>query len=305
MTENVGNYPYVGTTCWKWHRKPHPAASLSSHVDATERGDVSQIPRRAAIVDQLRTGGDARTSDLAQRLGVSAMTIHRDLKALAADGTVELFRGGARLVSTGFNERDVALRRSLNADVKRELAQVAASLVSPGTVVALDDSTTVGAMVQPLLASKPTGIITHSLSVMHEVATSSAAGEQLVLTGLGGRYVAATDSYLGISTCRAMESLNASIAFVSTTSISKQAICHPDEDAAVTKAALLALGERKVLVADSSKFALEGMHHVAALAEFDDIVMDHHATDEQVECLEASGARLHFVPAPPPQLPSH
>lgn len=266
---------------------------------------MSQTPRQLALLDQLRTDGGTRTSVLAQRFGVSSMTIHRDLKALAADGKVELFRGGARLVDSGFNERDVAVRRGLNVEVKEKIAQIAASLVHQGTVVALDDSTTVGAMVQPLLSTEPTGIITHSLAVMHEVAASSAVGDRLVLTGLGGRYVAATDSFLGISTCRAMESLTASISFVSTTSISKLAISHPDEDAAVTKAALLALGERKVLVADSSKFAVEGIHHVAALAEFDDIVMDNHATEEQMKSLEASGAQLHFVPTPRPPFVSH
>lgn len=260
-------------------------------------------PRHAALLEHLRISGEMRTTELAGVLGVSTMTIHRDLKTLASSGKVELFRGGARLVDSGINERDVTIRRMLNAEVKEALAKTAATLADPGTVIALDDSTTVGAMVQSVLSRKPQGIITHSMSVMREVAKSSSVAENLVLTGLGGRYVPATDSFLGVSTCRAMESLTASISFVSTTSINSHAICHPDEDAALTKAALLGLGERKVLVVDTSKFSGEGMHHVAALSDFDDIVIDNHATPEQMEAMETTGARLHFVDTPRPVFP--
>ncbi len=51
--------------------------------------------RRAEIVNTVREHGHARVDDLAQRLGVSIMTIHRDLDALAEEGLIERVRGGA------------------------------------------------------------------------------------------------------------------------------------------------------------------------------------------------------------------
>ena len=92
-----------------------------------------------------------------------------------------------------------------------------------------------------------------------------------------------------------MDTLTASMSFVSTTAINGDALCHPDEDAAVTKTALIRLGQRKVLVVDSSKFAVEGMHFVAKLSAFDDIVIDQHTTDQHNRVLEESGATIHVV----------
>ncbi|WP_297587757.1 hypothetical protein [uncultured Corynebacterium sp.] len=55
---------------------------------------------------------------------------------------------------------------------------------------------------------------------------------------------------------------------------------------------------------DSSKFAVEGMHFVARLSTFDDIVIDQHTTPEQNRLLEQSGARIHVVETQQPELPT-
>ena len=51
--------------------------------------------RQSLILQAVRSDGSARVSDLTQRLGVSDMTIRRDLEVLARDGLVEKVHGGA------------------------------------------------------------------------------------------------------------------------------------------------------------------------------------------------------------------
>ena len=53
--------------------------------------------RRAHILNKVRGQGLVRVSDLVSELGVSSMTIRRDLDALAAQGMVDKFHGGALL----------------------------------------------------------------------------------------------------------------------------------------------------------------------------------------------------------------
>src|SRR5580692_431154 len=53
--------------------------------------------RQSLILAAIRNDGSARVSDLTQQLGVSEMTIRRDLEVLAKDGLVEKVHGGATL----------------------------------------------------------------------------------------------------------------------------------------------------------------------------------------------------------------
>src|SRR6266436_3107258 len=56
--------------------------------------------RQSLILQAVRSDGSARVSDLTQQLGVSDMTIRRDLEVLARDGLVEKVHGGAVLPGT-------------------------------------------------------------------------------------------------------------------------------------------------------------------------------------------------------------
>ena len=55
--------------------------------------------RQAEILEQVKQAGGARVSDLSQMLGVSDMTIRRDLEALAQQGLVSKVHGGASFKS--------------------------------------------------------------------------------------------------------------------------------------------------------------------------------------------------------------
>lgn len=258
--------------------------------------------RRAAILSSLAAGtGTARLDDLARRFSVSAMTMHRDLDALAGQGRVERVRGGVRLTERPFVERDVAVRRCANAEVKAALARRVAELLGEGEVLALDDSTTVGALAPLLPGLSPGAVMTHSLGLLRAL---SGAMPGTPLIGLGGRYVPTTDSFLGAATCRQMSGLSADVSLVSTTSVRSGALYHPDEEAARTKTACVRLGQRRVLVWDSSKDGAPGVHRVAGLGEFHEIVVDCHVSGDTLALMEAAGARVHVVDAPAPEAPA-
>lgn len=251
--------------------------------------------RRAEMVDRINAAGAIRVDQLADLFQVSAMTVHRDLEALDASGQVERVRGGARAVSGQLTERDVAQRRTLNVTAKQRLAEATAELIGEGEVIALDDSTTVEAL-GPLLVDKaPSAVITHSLGLITYFAHQA---PQVPLIGLGGRYVAGTDSFLGQATARQTEELSADVSVVSTTSVRGGGLYHPDEDAALTKAACVRLGRRRILVADASKFGAAGLYFVTGLDAFDDVVVEDDLTDRAAEMLAASGARIHRIPVP-------
>lgn len=259
---------------------------------------TAQERRRERIISYITRHGSARVEQLAEHFDVSAMTIHRDLEALAADNLLERIRGGARSVSPSMSELAVGQRRHLHRTTKEALCAAAARLIPEGAVVAIDDSTTLEALVERLPERSPSALITHSLKAMSDH-RKRAGMIDIRLIACGGLYFAETDSFLGTATTAQLQGLSADISFVSTTALrgsgAAAALFHPDMEAADTKRALIGIGTTRVLVLDSTKFGSPGVFRVAPIEDFDHIIIDQKCSREQRELLENSRAQIHVV----------
>lgn len=240
-------------------------------LDDSTLASLGTEARRDAIVGFVGSFGPTRVETLADRFAVSKMTVHRDLDLLANEGRIVRVRGGARAVPAEILERDVSLRRISQAPQKRALAETAMTLVGDSDVIALDDSSTVGAMVDLFEPDSRIVVITHSLAVIKTIAVDF---PDITLVGLGGQYYPETESFLGAFSSGVAATLRANTVFVSTTALRGGVLCHPDAEAATTKRALIGLAERKVLLVDSTKFTASGLYQVASLDEFDDVVIE-------------------------------
>lgn len=72
--------------------------------------------RRTAILERIARDGEVRAAALAEDLGVSPITVRRDLSRLAEDGLVEQIRGGARRVHTATAQSETAPRSPAATD---------------------------------------------------------------------------------------------------------------------------------------------------------------------------------------------
>src|SRR4029077_15301888 len=108
-----------------------------------ERGMMLAAQRRSLILAELGRDGTGKVSDLVARLEVSDMTVRRDLQALHRQGLLEKVHGGAITVAEpstaepGFEAKSA--RRLLE---KEAIAVQAASMVRPGSAIAVSAGTT-------------------------------------------------------------------------------------------------------------------------------------------------------------------
>lgn len=118
--------------------------------------------RDEVILHQLRAAGRVSVRELSDRLGVSEVTIRKDLDSLEGRALLRRVRGGA-VVPAGGEEGAFADRMRIDASVKRALAKQVATLVEDGDAIAIDSSTTSYYLAQELVHREDLIVVTFGL----------------------------------------------------------------------------------------------------------------------------------------------
>jgi DeoR/GlpR family transcriptional regulator of sugar metabolism len=233
--------------------------------------------RQSLILEDVRRAGSARVSDLTQRLGVSDMTIRRDLEALSRAGLIEKVHGGAVLPGApSSHEPGFEAKSELAKPQKEAIARAAADLVKPGTAIALSAGTTTFALAGQLLDVAGLTIVTNSVRVA-SIFGARPGGPlggtvQIVLTG-GVR--TPSDALVGPIADSAIRSLHVDQLFLGCHGIDPAAgLTSPNLAEAETNRAFVHAARRVTVVADHTKWGIVGLSSFAALDEVDTLVTD-------------------------------
>jgi DeoR/GlpR family transcriptional regulator of sugar metabolism len=236
--------------------------------------------RRALILDEVRRRGGVRVNELTRRLRVSDMTVRRDLDALARRGVIEKVHGGAVPVAeASTHEPGFEVKSGLELSAKEDIARVAASLVAPGSAIALSGGTTTYALAHHLLEVPELTVVTNSVrvadvfhSAQRSAGGSGGAHTTVVLTG-GVR--TPSDSLVGPVADQAIRSLHFDVLFLGAHGISvKAGLSTPNLAEAETNRRFMHAARRVVVVADHTKWGTVGLSSFASLNEVDVWVTD-------------------------------
>ncbi|GAA3226236.1 DeoR/GlpR family DNA-binding transcription regulator [Pseudonocardia petroleophila] len=225
--------------------------------------------RQELILDEVRSTGGARVSDLVERLGVSDMTVRRDIETLAARGLVTRVHGGATAVGSSVEEPGFAAKSALRTAAKQAIATAAARLIEPGASVALSAGTTTHAVASALLGVAGLTVVTNSVRVAEVL---WAGDTTVVLTG-GER--TPSDALVGPVATAALADLHVDWLVMGVHGMDAEAgFTTPNLAEAQANRALVASARRVAVVADNSKWGVVGLSTIAALHEVDVVVSD-------------------------------
>ena len=250
--------------------------------------------RQELILEQVRTSGGARVSDLVESLGVSDMTVRRDIEALARRGLVARVHGGATSVAVpSTQEPSFALKSSSRTAQKEAIGRAAAALVEPGASVAVSGGTTTYAVARELTSLANLTVVTNSLPVA-ELLHREPPGLPVVLTG-GARNP--SDALVGPVAVAALRTLHVDWLLLGVHGMDARAgFTTPDLVEAETDRALIAGARRVVVTADSSKWGIVGLSSIARLDEVDVLVTDDGLDPEATRTARSRLGRLVLAP---------
>ena len=239
-------------------------------------GSLASEQRLQWLSERLAADGSVTIAEAAEALGVSDMTVRRDLAELEERGTARRVRGGARAVGP----QTFAERHHTASRAKGRMAAKLVELVPSEGVVAFDASSTVMRLTSGLDAVRDLTVLTNGPDTF--AALQGVPAVAPVLTG--GALDERTGSLVGPLACRAATQLRAQVFFASAAAAAPEAgALEATLEEAEVKRAIAAVADEVVLAVDASKL---GGRAVAVGLEWDRIdvlVTDLDPGDERLD----------------------
>jgi DeoR/GlpR family transcriptional regulator of sugar metabolism len=255
--------------------------------------------RRAQILERIQRDGGVSVAELARDHAVSAITVHRDLEQLTREGLVERVHGGARalrglgtlpLIATAWTQRVEQA-----AGAKTAIAGHAAAMVTAGSTVFLDASSTALALARRLMDDPPNELtlVTNSPAIAYEL-----VAEPIHVVVCPGELEQHMRMLAGRWTVEFIGDLNFDTAFVSAAGITLDAGLTTSRRplADVVNAARAAAG-RTVGLIDATRFGRASLVTIAPAQELDVILTDDGLEEAVALQYGAAGVRLEIVNA--------
>ncbi|MFS4104832.1 DeoR/GlpR family DNA-binding transcription regulator [Streptomyces sp. PD-S100-1] len=245
----------------------------------SENQNLLAEQRRALILDEVRRRGGVRVNELTRKLGVSDMTVRRDLDALARQGMLEKVHGGAvPVVEASTHEPGFEAKSGLELTAKEDIARAAAQLVAPGSAIALSGGTTTYALAHHLVDVPDLTVVTNSVrvaDVFHTAQRTSGQRQGSATVVLTGGVRTPSDSLVGPVADQAIAALHFDVLFLGVHGISAEAgLSTPNLAEAETNRRLVQSARRVVVVADHTKWGVVGLSSFATLDRIDTLVTD-------------------------------
>jgi DeoR/GlpR family transcriptional regulator of sugar metabolism len=235
--------------------------------------------RLQAIRDQLARTSSLSISETSEKLGVSEMTIRRDLAMLEKSSDVRRTHGGAVVAERMVFEFSYAVRQRERIKEKQEIAAAARKLVQPGQRVILDTGTTTLLLATLLKDCNGVTVITPSLAVASELQFC----ENLTVILLGGMIHRGSPDLTGPVTEHCLELLSADWAFQGAEAIgSDGSIYNVDLQLAQVDRKMRTKATCSCLLADSTKLGQTALVKNGNLKDFDIFITDQGISGEHL-----------------------
>jgi DeoR family fructose operon transcriptional repressor len=250
--------------------------------------------RQQRIQDLLRDRGAVRVSTLADRLGVSEVTVRRDLEELERRGQLERTHGGAIPARRIAREPAYVEAISAHPGQKRAIGATAARLIGPGETVFLNGGTTTLEVLRHV-AAPGARVVTN-----HVGAALEAADLELELLLIGGEYRSPSNSCVGDFATQALRRVFAGRSFIGVEGVSiRSGLTTPAApEAEIARVMIEQTRGPVIVVADSSKVGTVADFSIAPIDVAAILVTDDGLDPEYRADLASAGVEVVVAEAP-------
>jgi DeoR family glycerol-3-phosphate regulon repressor len=264
-------------------------------ADRNGGGSRPRLPSRARhdrIAEILRSTGAVSVTQAAADLGVSDMTLRRDLLELENAGKLTRVHGGAvaavsSRASADVEEPSFDSRMLQNYEAKQRIAATAAALVAPHRSLAIDVGTTTFMMAQAMRPGANTKVFTSSLRVAVELAASRC---EVFLSG--GRVRGGELALGGPAAIAQFNSLWFDAAVIGASGLTADGLFDYSIEDTELKRIYIERSTIKIALCDASKLMAPSLVRVCTLAEISVLITDAPPPESLAIKLDQAGVKV-------------
>jgi DeoR family transcriptional regulator, aga operon transcriptional repressor len=248
--------------------------------------------RRQHVLALIQRDGRVLVGDLSDQLGISRITIRKDLEHLQVKGLIQRTHGGALALQSGaLFDPSLVEKEKLHQKEKQRIADAAIKLVTEGQCVVLDSGTTTTAIARALRAFSRLTVITNAVNIAAELSNTDF---EVILTG--GTLRKNSFSLVGPPAEDHLRDMHADILFLGVDGFDpKIGLTTPNVLESRVNRAMVRASQTVVAVCDSTKFGHNSLALIVPTAEINIVITDANLSPEYAQALEKSGITVILV----------
>lgn len=224
---------------------------------------------------------------LCRELEVSESSVRRDLIELEQQRVLKRVHGGAIAVKTRDHLLDFAWQSRRQAEEKRRIAELTATLIEDGQTLILDGGSTTAAVAQQLV-DRSLHVITNSLAIA-EIFKNARLIE---LTLTGGYLYPRLEVMLGPLCEHTLSGVAADVLIMGTGGVTEAGLSNNNTLLVGSERKMIEVSRCVIVVADHTKFGRAAMVHTAPLDVIDVVVSDKKLAPEHQQMLREHGVEV-------------
>ncbi|MDU8924883.1 DeoR/GlpR family DNA-binding transcription regulator [Pasteurellaceae bacterium LIM206] len=247
--------------------------------------------RQQALLNLISHKNIVSINTLVETLGVSHMTIRRDIQKLEQEGKVISVSGGVQLLerlSVEPTHDDKSLQRQ---EQKQRIGESAIAFIPLNTTVYLDAGTTTLEIAKHLIDREDLLVVTNDFVIANYLMMHGKGN----IIHVGGTILKSNRSSVGELAAQFIRQLSIDVAFISTSSWNLKGITTPDENKIPVKRAIVQSSNKNILVSDSSKYGKVATFLVYPLTTFNQIICDTDLIENAQNAIKEMAIELSLV----------
>ncbi len=247
--------------------------------------------RHKTILNELEKDGYVRVQELSKLLGVSEVTIRKDLKELEKRKLLYRSHGSASQLSSLINDRPIDEKAKVRVEEKQRISEAANKLLQKNDRIIIASGTTLLTFAQKITV-EPLTVITPfikiSLTLCHK--------PNIEVIQLGGSMRKSSASVIGPHAESLLSELMCNKLFIGVDGIDMDfGLTTSDIGEAHLNQYMLEAAQEVIVLADSSKFGKRGFGKICNFDQINRIITDREAPVKMVKLIKEKGIEVDLV----------